>query len=84
MDKLNNEIIELWLNEPVTKKFLEILKEHREANLDHLLNIGFIDQKRIGLIAQLKGQINTLDEILNTKEFIQEALKLEEENDEGV
>lgn len=53
---------------------LRLLKEHRDSNkedlLDRILTGNALDQQNMQLLAQLKGQILTLDQLLNIKEFL--------------
>lgn len=69
--------VRLWLDNPVTIRLIQLLKEHREAHLTRMLNIGTIDQSTLGDLAQLKGQINTLDYILDIETFFDGEFKNE-------
>jgi hypothetical protein len=50
---------------------IQTLNEHREAALNHLLGISVVDQTTTGVIAQLKGQINTIDTVLDFYTFLE-------------
>lgn len=71
--------VRLWSEHPVTQKLLSILKEHRQAHLDRLLNIGTFNHDNLGLIAEIKGYINAIDYITDL-ESIFEGEHNEEEN----
>lgn len=62
-----NSEIERWRNDPVTKKYMKVLQEHRDAHLDRMLNCGVITQDKLPELAQLKGQINTIDLMMSTE-----------------
>lgn len=56
---------------PVTKKQRQLLKEHREAHLSKLLNIGTFNNNNLGEIAEIKGYINVLDALLDVESFFE-------------
>jgi len=58
-----------WLEHPVTKRYLELLREHREAHINRMLNMGTLDAEKLPELAQLKGQVNTLDLMLDTDQL---------------
>ena len=67
----------------VTERLIQVLKDHKTANqqeiIDRVVNCPFVlppDHER--RLAQLKAQINTIDLILDFKEF----LLTDEEKDE--
>ena len=63
-----------WVSHPLTKRYIDILKEHRAAHIERIINMGIIDQDKLGEIAQLKGQINALDLMLNL-DILEEVFK---------
>ena len=58
----------------MTKVYLEVLKEHLQACEEDLrgriLNTLSISQEDLQKIAQIKGQVLTLQEVSNPKEFL--------------
>lgn len=63
-----------WINHPVTQGMLKLVEDLRASNQEDLelrIKNGCI-KDQIELLAQLKGQIFALDEVLNTKEFLLE------------
>jgi hypothetical protein len=58
----------------MTQLYLKLLQDHLQSNKDHLegfvLNTRALSQKDIQVLAQLKGQILTLQEISDISEFI--------------
>lgn len=60
-----NSNVQRWLDDPITKKYISLLREHREAHLNRMLNMGTLDAEKLPELAQLKGQINALDTMLN-------------------
>lgn len=67
-----------WASHPVTERFHQILREHRDAHIAKLLNLGTINADSIGDLAQLKGQINTIDYILDIETLFEGEFEHEE------
>ncbi len=64
-----NSNIQNWLDHPITQLYMRLLKEHRTAHLDRILNMGTLDNNKLPELGQLKGQINALDLMLNTDQL---------------
>ena len=58
-------VLELWLMHPITKSFRKMISEQRAAHIDRMLNCGVITPDKLPELAQLKGQINALDLLLD-------------------
>lgn len=74
---LKRQQVKDWLESPVTLKFLGLIHEHLEANeeslsgiVKHSLNI----KDKVEDLAQIKGQIFTLELIKNLEEFLEEEI----------
>lgn len=78
---MDKQLVKLWLEEPITQVFIDLLKEHREANVQAILNIQW-EQESIGRLNQIKGQVNTLDLILDFESFFSEKLEDNQKVDE--
>lgn len=67
-----------WLEKPQTRAFLELIKEHvladKEAITNVMLNTGSINNIDLHQISQLRGQIVTLELILDTESFMGELI----------
>lgn len=76
-------MIREWLNLQVTKEMLRLVSDIQAANKEQLtgliINGPSFGQQDLHILSQLKGQILALDEVLKTKEFLQEILTKEEE-----
>ena len=72
--------LELWLQNPTTKLYIKVLKEHKTALLDRMLNCGVLNQEKLPELAQIKGQINALDLMLDIDQ-LESQLTEELEND---
>lgn len=64
-----NSNIQLWLDHPVTKTYLKMIKEHRDGHLNRILNLGVLTTDTLPELAQLKGQINALDILLDEEQL---------------
>ena len=68
-----------WLNHPVTVKMLEVIKDHRTAYTNGLLEIvgnrKSLTDEDIQTIQKFKGQIETFNEMLNIKTYLIEAIE---------
>jgi len=73
---MDNQLVKFWLKEPVTTKFFNLVKEHRQALVEALINDRW-ESDKIGLFNQIKGQINAMDLILDTDRFFAEILTKE-------
>lgn len=71
-----------WLETPTTIEFLDLLKEHRKAAYDLIaetvFNVPSVASLDLHKIAQIKGQVYTLDEILDIENFLYERVTHEE------
>ena len=77
-----NSYVKLWLDHPVTKKYRELLKEHRESHIYRILHMNVLSEENLGELAQIKGQVNALDLMLNLDDL--ENLFDGEINEEGI
>jgi len=68
------------MEHPVSKVLIELMKEHREALVENLLLKSW-EQDNLGLMNQIKGQINTYDYVLNFESFFED--RIQEENTNG-
>lgn len=62
-----------WLKHPVTEEMLRLFQKHLEDNkgsLEDIVLAGSISAERIQDIAQLRGGILTLEQMLNIKEYL--------------
>lgn len=73
MDKL---LLKDWQRHPVTIAYYELANEHLTA-LKELLIYEEVDINSIGRVNKIKGQINTLEMILDTENFLAEKLTKE-------
>lgn len=64
-----NSHLELWLDHPITQKYISLLKEHRQAHVERFLNCGVVTPEKLPELAQIKGQINALDLMLNVEQL---------------
>lgn len=55
----------LWLEHPITKIYRNGLVKHRLSKVDELLNMGTLTPERLGELAEIKGQIRSLDIMLD-------------------
>lgn len=79
---MDHQLLDLWKQSPVTQMFLDLLREHRDAGIQAILNTSW-EAERIGCLNQLKGQVNTLDMVLNLDSFFEEKIeKKRREEDE--
>lgn len=66
----------MWMEHPVTKemlKLIEISQLDKEATLKGIVvNGGIIGDKEIQIMSQLRGQIGSLSEVLNIKDYLLE------------
>jgi hypothetical protein len=63
--------VKVWLDLPVTQTLYRVLKEKKEDVINRLLSIEIIDHNKMGEIAQLKGQINAIDEMLDIETYFE-------------
>lgn len=75
MEKVTQAQVTVWLNHPVTKHFIAFMAEFRRSNKEYLESIVLGTppdglKNVTGQLAQLKGQLHVLDELLDTKQFI--------------
>lgn len=72
-----------WLQDPVTQEMISILKEHRDLNqealIDSIMNGNALDPKNLQDLAQLKGGILTLDQVINIKDYLLDKSEDQEE-----
>lgn len=76
-----NSNIELWLDHPITKTYIKILQEHKEAHLQRFLTCGLVSNENLPELAQIKGQINALDLMLDINQLehlLSEEISLDE------
>ena len=66
-----------WLQHPVTLRLVKVLQEHKEANEETIKELvvnsqpaDLLQKKTNALLIQLKAQVNTLDAVLDLKEFV--------------
>lgn len=59
-----------WLQNPVTQRVFELIREHREANLQELLSVNLVNNENIAEFSKLKAQVNTFDLILDVESFL--------------
>lgn len=75
----------IWEDSKVTQAFFKRLKEIRDANYHDLqetiLTSRSLKDVDLYLLAQLKGQIHTLDMILDLKSFFEQAAEEAEINE---
>lgn len=76
-DKITKAMLSEWCRHPVTVGMLDIIRDILEGNKEHLdgliMNGKISEQAEI--LAQLKGQILALKEVLKTKEFLSELIE---------
>lgn len=68
---MNSQLLH-WLDDPITKKLLKLLKEHRDACNDALLSSSHECSRTY--IDKLIGQINTFDRVLDVEAFFENEL----------
>jgi hypothetical protein len=66
--------LRLWLDHPLTKVYVKILREYRETQISAMLNMGSLTADKIGELAELKGQVKALDMMLN-KDMLETLLE---------
>lgn len=76
-----------FLTTPVGEALIKVLKEHLESDREAIIDIAVENspadlEKNVPFILQLKAQINTLEAILDLKEFL--STELEETNQDEV
>lgn len=71
--------LELYLNNPITKDLLELLKEHRDASFtmisDVMIGVPSLADLDLCKIAEYRGQVNTFDRVLDLEDFLSERLE---------
>src|SRR5690348_7597381 len=87
-NKIRKTQITQWMKDPVTERLLMLLKVHKEASeeaiKDLVVNSSATQIKdHLELLIQLKAQVNTLDTILEIKEFILTEEEKDELNNSG-
>jgi hypothetical protein len=69
---------EEWMENPCTREFLDLIKEHQKASKDAItdlmLNVQSISQVDLHQVSQLRGQSYALESILNTELFMRELI----------
>lgn len=66
------------MDHPITQKMMEVVKEHRDSNRNHLHGLaenGSYSELEVEIMKQLKHQILTFDEILDIKTYLIEAIE---------
>lgn len=83
MDKITKAMITEWSHHPISKGFIKLVTDFKDANKSHLqgLIMNAPLGKQIEVVAQLKGQILALEEVLNTKEFLYELVEQSQEQE---
>lgn len=75
-----------WNHHPISKGFLKLVNEFKDANKAHL--DGLIMNAPLGaqieVVAQLKGQILALEEVLKTKEFLYDLVEQSQEQERQI
>jgi len=73
--KISKMSLETWVENPISKVFFERLayllmtdKRSLETSLNNTVNIS--DPEFLHVLSQLKGKINTLEQVLNIEEFL--------------
>jgi tRNA isopentenyl-2-thiomethyl-A-37 hydroxylase MiaE len=71
--------LEEWANHPVTKEYVALMKEHRQASRDYIAlamqesaSVRDID---LFQIAEYRGQIYTFDLVLDVETFLDEKIE---------
>ncbi len=64
-----NSNITLWLDHPITKVYRRLLEQHKQAHVSSFLNCGIVTPDKLPELAQIKGQINALDLMLNPEQL---------------
>lgn len=76
----------VWLEHPITRTLLALIKEHRDACLEiidlKVLNTEPISTLDIADLAQFRGQYFSLDKIYEIREFLEETLEERKDVDE--
>lgn len=78
---LKQQQVSDWLDSPVTRAYLELIDEHLEANRGGVTQIvlsGKVIRDLGEDLAQLKGQIYTLELLKEVRMFLQERINDEE------
>ena len=74
--------VEEWLNHPVTKEYIELMKEHRQASRDYIAlamqESASVKDIDLFQIAEYRGQIFTFDLVLDVETFLDEKIERKE------
>lgn len=73
---MDKHLLKDWKRHPVTIGYLELVAEHLAA-LKEALVYEDVDINSIGRVNKIKGQINTLEMILDTDSFLAEKITKE-------
>lgn len=85
-DKITKAMISEWIKQPVTREYMNIVREILESNKDQMtgmvINGPSLGQQDLHILSQLKGQILALEQVLQTKEFLSELTEEEVKQNE--
>lgn len=75
---MQSQILQEWMDHPVTAVLFKVIREHRDAGVNVLLN----GNNDVPTRDKITGQVNAFDRITDIEEFLDaDALKdLEEES----
>lgn len=61
--------LKLWLEHPVTKRFLFKITEERQEKVRELLDMENLDPSKLAKVAELKGMIKGLEKLSEIEEL---------------
>ncbi len=74
--------LEEWLANPVTLSLISLLNEHKDAAKlvisECMLGASNVQDVDLFKIAQYKGQVHTLEQIIDLEDFLSEKVKTRE------
>ncbi len=77
--------VDSWIHNPLTQEFLRLIEEHRDAAKELVsestLNIRSLQELDLYQVAEYRGNYNTLNFILNIREFLEDNIKQEVNNE---
>ncbi len=80
IQKIKRLDYEDWIDSPVTKALMELIREHRQASYlmvtEQMINEPSLKDIDMCMVAQFRGQVQTFDRLLDINEFLEERLEL--------
>lgn len=67
-----------WIALPTTKEFLELVEEKKNESLKALISGNTLTPDNIGLFSEIKGILNTLEELSDIEGFLEEKIDSED------